>query len=163
MINFFLKFLLKKTALWPTEHFNNSLSGWRLVELWGSFLPSHRKRLYIFFFKKRTRKNKSCYQAEKGLVSMSKAGPGVSKSKTIMLNSFISRRTQLPGKTRQMWSRGPAAQWLPAITFHLFPEPWTSSSCLGTFALLDFPLSFFFFACWLLFSSLIHSFISFGE
>ena len=75
---------------------------------------------------------------------MSKAGPGVSKSKTIMLNSFISRRTQLPGKTRQMWSRGPAAQWLPAITFHLFPEPWTSSSCLGTFALLDFPLSFFF-------------------
>ena len=51
-----------------------------------------------------------CYQAEKGLVSMSKAGPGVSKSKTIMLNSFISRRTQLPGKTRQMWSRGPAAQ-----------------------------------------------------
>lgn len=70
-------------------------------------------------------------------------GPGVSKSKTIMLNSSISWRTQLSGKTRQMWSRGPAAQWLPTITFHPFPEPWTSSSYLGTFALLDFPLCFF--------------------
>lgn len=88
-------------------------------------------------------------------VSNAFVGPGVSK-KTIMLNSSISRRTQLPRKT---WNRGAAAQWLPAITFHIFPGPWTSSSYLGTFALLDFPL--FFSPCMLTLIFIPYSFFHF--
>lgn len=46
------------------------------------------------------------------------------------------------GKPGRCGTGGPAARWLPAITFHIFPGPWTSSSYLSTFALLDFPFFF---------------------
>ena len=79
-----------------------------------------------------------------------------------MLNSSISWRTQLSGKTRQMWSRGPAAQWLPTITFHLSQSPgpavpiwahllyWIFPSLFfpGMLTLIFIPNSFFHFLWW---------------
>ena len=71
-----------------------------------------------------------------------------------------------PGKPGRCGEGDPLPNGFPPLlstpAFHPLPEPCTSSSCLDTLALLDFPLSFCLHAD-SSFHSLIHSLISFSR